>query len=577
MIKQLKKTFRWGLQLKATVLVTVIIIFVAAILSVFFISRQNKLEFSVLEQRGATLIKNLSFNSEYGVLVQSESILNDLIKNLQMEKDIEYVIIQDQKGKVIASTKSGNEKIVITGTVNDKASKAKNVFIQPSLIKAANIYDISYPIETKEEEEMGFFEEASSSEKTAKKQKIGTARIGISLKKVNTLLLASLVLVIIVLSVIITNILISRLLMNIIITLLEAAKAIGRGDLKTQIDIKSNDELGELANAFKKMQVQLSTLAGQAQAIADGDLTKKVGFEGDLADSFNLMSDNLRELTQRINDTSISLDKYANEILSSAEEQSSAATQQASSTSEISTTIEELSQTAGEISKNSDIVAEIAEKGLKSAQTGKEAVDEAVIGSEAIKVSTLESAKRISDLGNRSQKISEVIGIISDISEQTKLLSLNASIEAARAGEAGKGFSVVAVEIRRLSESVSESVKEVKDIIKEIQSSINISVMSSEKMAKTVDQGLKQSQKVSESLERILESVERTAEFGKQIRHSTQQQKTASEQVAVTVKEIASVSKQTVDVANETSRTAKELTTLSNGLKEAISELKLEK
>jgi len=571
-----------SLRVKSTLLVTAIIIIVASILSAFFITRQKEQAYSDLKRRGMSLVKNLAYNSEYGVLISNKDVLDNLIKGLKSDKDILYVLIQDTDGKLIASTEEGVEPEIVQASENKKAVTARDSFIQKVSLKGdGQVFDIAHPIVTEEKSESDFFEIAEP-DKSSEKRKIGVARIGMTLQNVNaeikknSLITILLTIAIIILSVIATNILIKKLLMHIIYQLLNAAKAIGRGELNSEINIQSSDELGELANAFKDMQVKLSTLADQAKSVANGNLTEEVEFEGDLADSFNLMSENLRVLVKQINDAGLKLDTYADEILSSSEEQASSATEQASSTSEISTTMEELSQAAKEISKNADMVAKMAEKSLNNAQIGKSAVYEAVKGTEAIKTSTQESARRISELGKKSQRVSEIIEIINEIAEQTKLLSLNASIEAARAGEAGKGFSVVAEEIRRLSENVSESVREVKDIIKEIQSSINTSVLSSEKMGNTVDQGLELSQKVGESLEKILDTVEKTVDFGNQIRHSTQQQETASEQVSETVREMASVSRQTADISRETAETAKKLKELSTSLKQAISRLKVE-
>ncbi len=406
------------------------------------------------------------------------------------------------------------------------------------------------------------------------------ARIGMSHKNINQMIEKNkkttvlLTLSIVIMSVFLTNLLVKKLFVHAIYQLLSAVQAIGRGELKSEIKIKTKNEFGELAAAFKEMQVELLSLSEQAKTIASGDLTEDLGFGGELAASFNVMSENLRSLIRQINDTSSKLDIYSNELLSTAEEQSSGATQLASLTSEVSAAIGELTITAKQISVNVDLVTRVAEGSLTNAHTGKSAVSKSAKGMEAIKTSTRESASRITVLGQKSQKISDIIEIINQIFEQTKLLALNASIEATRAGEAGKGFSVVAGEIRRLSENSAESLREVKDIIREIQSSINISVLSSEKMEKTVDNGLFLSKEVAESLEGILRSVEETADYAKQIRHSTQQQKTASEQVAVTIREMASGSKQAADVAELTATTAGKQTELSAELKKVINRFK---
>ncbi|MFH1416167.1 MAG: methyl-accepting chemotaxis protein [Elusimicrobiota bacterium] len=578
-IDKTKLKFRWGLQFKATLLMMAVIIAIALILSLYFTSSQKELSYSNLKTKGVSIARTLAYNSEYGVLISNTESLEKLVKGLSEDIDMAYIVIQDIEGNPMASTATGLEEEIISGDLNVSALLAENELVQNYIFASGRkIFDISYPITTSAENTEFIIDSNQGNPETRKI--IGMARIGMSLSNANKVIkdlrgvAVFVTLAVIIFSSIILNFLIKRLLMKTIKELVQAAQGIGEGDLQRKIDIiSSDDELGELSLAFKEMQANLAGLSEQAKLIASGDLREVLGFSGDLAVSFNLMSENLRILAHQIDDASQKLDTYSNDILSSAEEQSSSATELASSTAEVSATIEELTAAAKQISDNADLVAKMAETSLNSVQEGKTAVAKAYIGTEAIMTSTQNSAKRIFDLGEKSQKISEVIEIISNISEQTKLLSLNASIEAARAGEAGKGFSVVAGEIRRLSESTAESVREVREIIKEIQSSINVSVMSSEKMEDTVNQGLILSQKVGEALEEILGTVEKTVDYAKQIRHSTQQQKTASEQVSVTVREMASGSKQTADVSYETAATARKVTELSAELKDAISKL----
>ena len=112
----------------------------------------------------------------------------------------------------------------------------------------------------------------------------------------------------------------------------------------------------------------------------------------------------------------------------------------------------------------------MAEASLGSAESGQQAVLNTLSAMEEIKTRSQSSANKILSLGERSQQIGQVLEIINTIADQTKILALNAAIEAARAGEAGKGFSVVAIEIRKLAESVVDSTGEISTIMTEIQS-----------------------------------------------------------------------------------------------------------
>ena len=135
--------------------------------------------------------------------------------------------------------------------------------------------------------------------------------------------------------------------------------------------------------------------------------------------------------------------------------------------------------------------------------------------------------------------------MINNIADQTKILALNAAIEAARAGEAGKGFSVVAVEIRKLAESVVGSTAEISTIMNEIQAAANDLVISTEQELKQVSEGVDLAHVTGESLDQILDMIEQTTVAAKEISVATQQQKSATDQVVRAMKEVASVAQQT--------------------------------
>ena len=212
---------------------------------------------------------------------------------------------------------------------------------------------------------------------------------------------------------------------------------------------------------------------------------------------------------------------------------------------------------------------------MMCANEGQQSVEEVAKGIREIKSSSEESARRILALGERAQKIGEVVGLIDDIADQTNLLALNASIEAARAGEAGKGFAVVAEEVRKLAENVVESTKEIRSLIEEIQSSTNASVMVTEEGTKRVSNGEALVRKAQESLEKILEEVQNTTDASKQISLSTRQQESASEQVMLTTKEIAEVSSQFAQSAKETTQSTSVLRVIADNLKKNIERFKL--
>ncbi len=293
---------------------------------------------------------------------------------------------------------------------------------------------------------------------------------------------------------------------------------------------------------------------------------------GLLAKTLNSLINNQGLLLRQIWDSTSQMASASSEILSASEQQASGAAEQAASISQTTATMEELAATYRQIAENADSVVKVAERTMGSAESGQQAVINMKSSMEEIKKKTQDSANKILILGEKSQQIGNVLSIINDIADQTKILALNAAIEAARAGEAGKGFSVVAVEIRKLAESVVESTQEIRKVMTEIQSSTNALVMSTEEEIKKVEEGVGMAQITGDSLQEILGMIEKTTEASKQISVATQQQMSASDQVVNAMREVASVAEQTASSSKEVSRSVSDLEKLSEEQQKVLEE-----
>jgi len=300
-----------------------------------------------------------------------------------------------------------------------------------------------------------------------------------------------------------------------------------------------------------------STL-GFAPSSAEGEdaLTAEIGRV--FANAASLLGQ-LRDATENIRAVSA-------EVMAATEQQASGAAEQAAAVTQTSATVEELAQTSSQIADNSEAVVRIAEKTLATAEDGMSAVAATAVGIEEIRETTMQSSDRILALGERSQEIGRVLSIIDEIAEQTKILALNAAIEAARAGEAGKGFSVVAEEIRKLADSVTESTNEIGRVVREIQASTSALIMQTERAANKVAEGQQLALNTQGSLERIVSQVEQTTDAAKQISIATQQQRTASDQVVISMREVAQVSQQAADASRKIAGAISELTRLADSL-----------
>ncbi len=320
-----------------------------------------------------------------------------------------------------------------------------------------------------------------------------------------------------------------------------------------------------IGNRFMRpLELVTASMKSACEGVVGGkvDIDSEDEF-GQLARNYNQMIDLIVYLVRQTHESSRRLSMSASEILSATEQQASGAAEQAASISQTTATMEELAATYRQIADNANQVVSMAEASLGSAESGQHAVMNTLDAMEEIKTRSQSSASRILTLGERSQQIGQVLTIINNIADQTKILALNAAIEAARAGEAGKGFSVVAVEIRKLAESVVDSTAEISTIMTEIQGAANDLVIATEQELAQVQHGVDLAHSTGENLEQILETIERTTVAAKEISAATQQQKSATDQVVKAMREVAAVAQQTAAGGRQVASTAEQLAAIA--------------
>jgi methyl-accepting chemotaxis protein len=510
-----------------TIAGTILTILVFVSLSTFFVLQQKGWIYADLRKRGMSIAKTLAYKSTYGVMIGDEGTLLKLIPEVTTNEDVAYVIFQDLKGNVLARTDTGLEPAAITNAVNFKAIDAAEASVQTwKPKKGSRMYDVCLPVisssvNSTEPAGLDIFSEGGdggfTSAATTAKGKVGVVRVGMSLATAEgaiskSILITTLFTVCFVIVYMFLTSKIMNTILNPLKQLLVCVRSIGEGDLTVRITgLETNDEVGQLASAFKQTQDNLTNIVKQIKSSAE-----LVG-------------------------TSVS------ELSSSSRQQAAGANQQSSALTETSSTIEELAIVSKQIADNAKKVAELSVQNLD--------------GMETIKSNTTEGADRIHTMGEKSQSIGEVVELIDDITKQTNLLALNASIEAARAGEAGRGFSVVATEIRKLATNVAGSTDQIREIIKEIQNATNASVLATENVSKSVENGIEISKVAASS--------------ASQINMATQQQKQASDQMVVTVQEMVSIAHQTALGSDQIAETATKLAETTSEQKHLVEQFKL--
>ena len=217
----------------------------------------------------------------------------------------------------------------------------------------------------------------------------------------------------------------------------------------------------------------------------------------------------------------------------------------------------------------------MAEGSLHAAEKGAQAVQNAIRGMNDIRNQIQETSKRIKRLGESSQEIGEIVQLISDITEQTNVLALNAAIQAASAGEAGRGFTVVAEEVQRLAERSGEATKHIGAIVKSIQRDTQDAVEAMERSTANVVQGTKTADEADQALREIGTVSNTLADLIRSISTSTQQQSASATRVAANMKVILGITQLTTDGTRQTASSAARLTQLAEGLKSSVAGFKL--
>jgi methyl-accepting chemotaxis protein len=325
---------------------------------------------------------------------------------------------------------------------------------------------------------------------------------------------------------------------------------------------------------------RLKVVAYGMNEIASGNLRDEVKLSGrdeiaTLAQNAREMRDRLHQVVAAVSNNARLVQQAAQEIAVAVDSQAATSSQMSSSVAEITSTMEELSASSTQIADHSRSVVEIANQTLDGSRKGSEGMQTVLARMGDIRSDNQHSLQEIISLGSKSKQISHVMEIINTLADQTRLIAFNAALEASSAGEAGKRFSVVASEIRRLADSVTESTGEIEGQISAIQESIQRLVITSEKGGQSITAGMSACNHTAERLATIVNAATQTSNAAQQISLSTQQQKTASSQVVIALREIVTASAHTADSITRISQISREMNNFSNHLDGLVRQFQL--
>ena len=352
---------------------------------------------------------------------------------------------------------------------------------------------------------------------------------------------------IIIISMIASNYLIGKAI-GMLDEVVNAVQKISAGNLKiSDLEVRTDDEIGILANGINLMRKELSNLIKEVASSSE-----KVAAS----------SEELSSITQQ---GSESVELMAQNTAAMGED-AGVLTFMVNDLQEI---IKDMREKMHTLHASANIMDEVAKNSAQNAETGKEKVDHAIEVMKNITEQVSASAKVVGELGKRSDEIGQIVGTISAIAEQTNLLALNAAIEAARAGDHGRGFAVVADEVRKLAEQSGEAASNIAQLIHSIQDDTNSAVESIEQGTQGVKEGMESILATGEAFRDIELQTEKLTENVHKSREYIEAVNTSSHEILDAVVNVHDITSKNEENANSVSEAAEKQSATIEEISEA--------
>ena len=313
-----------------------------------------------------------------------------------------------------------------------------------------------------------------------------------------------------------------RILLRPVSTLVKGAEEISKGNFRTELKVKSRDEIGVLAQAFTSLQANLGALIGD-----------------------------VKEASTTTASLSQSMFRSSQEISASTEEM-------AATTNEFATSVQQMSDHVQAMDQDGSDIRSVAER-------GQGIVAEAVNQMKSIETSFGTLHNSVEKLNSQSRQVGQITEIIRGISDQTNLLALNAAIEAARAGEQGRGFAVVAEEVRHLAEQSGSATEQIAGLLRDINLQIDQVRQETNTSIEEVRAGSSSVQVAGETFGRIGDAIHQITERIREIAAYALELSSGSEEMAAATEEQAATLQSITESANELAEQADRLMQLTEG------------
>ncbi|MGE4535587.1 MAG: methyl-accepting chemotaxis protein [Desulfovibrio sp.] len=311
----------------------------------------------------------------------------------------------------------------------------------------------------------------------------------------------------------------------------------------------------------------------------DGEILGSITFWSDQTESHlqqeRIASQNalMADAATKAAATSDRMASASQELSAQIEQANQGAQEQNNRVQDTVTAVEEMNATILEVAKNAGDTAQGAETARDKAREGADLVVQVVAAVGTVSEASAKLKANMRELGEQAHGIGAVLGVISDIADQTNLLALNAAIEAARAGEAGRGFAVVADEVRKLAEKTMHATKEVGEAITGIQRGTSETEHMMDEAAEAVGQATALAERSGTALAEIVSVVESAGDQIRAIATAAEQQSATSEEINRSIEAISRIAAETADAMGQSAKAIAEMAAQAESLSALVAEI----
>lgn len=361
------------------------------------------------------------------------------------------------------------------------------------------------------------------------------------------------------------------------------AGLVAAGDLSTPLTLNRRDEFGQLATSLNAMvralqEIILKAETATQRALEETERAQKATNRAEEAQRQAELAkrEGMRDAAGSIDTVAQALLNASNDISTSISQAANDAREQSQRLSSTATAMEEMTSTVLEVARNSAEAVQAADSARTQAQEGRAVVLDVVENINNAMKRSLDIRDAIGLLGQRVQSVDKVLGVISDIADQTNLLALNAAIEAARAGEAGRGFAVVADEVRKLAEKTMNATREVGQVLHGIQRDTEENIQTVDEAVLAMEKTTALTHASGAALEKIVVMVDISTDQVRSIATAAEEQSATSEEINHSVLDVNRLADETAKAMEQATHNVRTLLAQAKNLQGLIVALREE-